>query len=132
MHPGCHDLTVRIGISFEAIRGGGAGSWRVTWRIANSTLVPITVLEAWHPHGRFRSSRLRRSLRIPARGSALLELPARTDARLGETVENCFLILRVTARRERWRVLARFSVRLDDAGTPRLLVEAVDAHPAGR
>ncbi len=33
---------------------------------------------------------------------------------------------------ERWRILARFTVRVDDDGTPRARVEAVDAHPAGR
>ncbi len=132
MHRGCHDRTVRVGVALEAVRRRGPGSWLVTWRVANSTFVPIVVAEAWHPHGRFRSSRLRRSLRVPARGSALLELPARIGARAGETVENCFLILRVTAKRERWRILARFTVRLDGAGTPRLTVEAVDAHPASR
>lgn len=123
---------MRIGVAFEAVRRRGAVSWLVTWRIANSTLVPIVVDEAWHPHGRFRSSRLRRSLRVPARGSALLDLPARIGARAGETVENCFLILRVTAQREGWRVLARFTVVVDAAGTPLPRVEAVDAHPAER
>lgn len=121
---------LRLGVAFEAVRRRGAASWLVTWRL--SADAAATVIEAWHPHGRFRSSRLRRSLRIAPGRTASLELPARVDARPGETVENCFLILRVARRRERWRVLARFTLRADDDGTPRLRVEAVDAHPAER
>ncbi len=92
----------------------------------------MTVLQAWHPHSRFHSSRLRRSLRVPSRGSAGLELPARVDARPGDAVENCFLILRVAMGRERWRILARFTLLMSDDGTPIPRVEAIDAHPAER
>lgn len=117
-------------VSFEAIRRRGVGSWLVTWRLSANG--PVTVVEAWHPHGRFRSSRVRRSLRLAPARSASLELPARVDAAPGGTVENGFLILRVARGRERWRVLARFAVHVDDDGTPRPRVEAVDAHPAER
>ncbi len=120
----------RVGVVFEAIRRRGTATWLVTWRIANRGATAITVVEAWHPHGRFRSSRLRRSLRVPPRGSASLELPARIDVAPGEVVENSFVILRVTRGRERWRVLARFGLSADDTGTPRAEVEQVDVHPA--
>lgn len=118
----------RIGIALDGVRPRGRGSWHVRWAVRADR--PVTVLQAWHPHGRFRSSRLARSTRIPARGSATIDVPARTDARAGDVVENCFLILRVAAGRERFRVLARFTLRVDAGGTPRPKVEAVDVHPA--
>ena len=119
----------RVGVAFEAIRRRGT-AWLVTWRVAERSGVAITVVEAWHPHGRFRSSRLQRALRVPARGSASLELPARIDAAPGEVVENCFVILVAARGRERWRILARFTLRVDEAGTPIPAVEQVDVHPA--
>ncbi len=90
----------------------------------------MTVTEAWHPHGRFRSSRLPRSLRILPRSAARLEMPARIDAAPGDAIENCFLILRLSRGRERWRVLTRFTLRVDGRGTPSPRVEAIDVHPA--
>jgi hypothetical protein len=126
------EKALRASVALVAVRRRGAASWLVTWGIGNGSAAPITVVEAWHPHGRFRSSRLRRSLRIAPGAAADLELPARTDARPGERVENCFLLLRVTRGRERWRVLARFTLLLDAAGAPRPRVEAIDAHPADR
>lgn len=121
-----------IAVSLGDIRPRGRTGWRVRWRLRNLGERAVTVHQAWHPHGRFRSSRLSREARIPAGGSATIEVPARTDARAGETVENCFLILRVSSGRERYRVLARFTVRAGRDGTPRPTVEAVDAHPADR
>ncbi len=125
-------VAMRAGVSFEAVRRRGAYSWLVTWRIANGADAAMTVLQAWHPHGRFHSSRLRRSLRVAPGRSGILELPARIAARSGDVVENCFLILVIAVRRERWRVLARFTLRLGADGTPRPTVEAVDAYPADR
>ncbi len=120
----------RARVSLLALRRRSASAWLVTWRIEDRGSAPFTVVEAWHPHGRFRSSRLRRSLRVPAHGWAALEMPARVDAAPGDAVENCFLILRVARGRERWRVLARFTLLVSDDGTPFPRVEAVDAHPA--
>jgi hypothetical protein len=113
----------------EAVERRGA-AWRVLWRIRNDGASPLTIREAWHPHGRFRSSRLRRSLTVAARGAASLEVPARVDARPGERIETCFLILRAVAADGPYRILARLTVVLDDDGVPRPRVEAVDVHPA--
>ncbi|MBI2324040.1 MAG: hypothetical protein HYU87_03645 [Chloroflexi bacterium] len=122
---------LRIGIALDEVRRFGR-AWRVRWLVRNGSDRAMTVHQAWHPHGRFRSSRLSRAVRIPPRGSATIEVPARTDARPGEVVENCFLILRVASGRERFRVLARSTLVVDPDGTPRPRVEAVDVHPAGR
>ncbi len=121
-----------IAVSLGDIRPRGRTGWRLRWRLRNAGDRAVTVRQAWHPHGRFRSSRRRRAARIPPGGSATIELPARTDARAGETVENCFLILDVSSGRERYRVLARFTVRIGPDGAPRPTVEAVDSHPADR
>jgi hypothetical protein len=117
-----------LSVTFEAIRRRGDG-WLVTWRIHSRSAAPLTVVEAWHPHGRFRSSRLQRSLAVPARGTASLELPARIDAGPGDVVENCFVILRAKQGRARWRIISRSTLRMDDAGVPKLTVERVDVHP---
>jgi hypothetical protein len=119
-------------VAFDSIERRGASGWLVTWKIANTGREAFTVVEAWHPHGRFHSSRLRRSLRVPARGHASLEVPARVGATAGERVDNCFLILRLRYRRDRWRALARVTLVVADDGTPRLRIEAVDVHPAAR
>ncbi len=119
----------RVRIDVESVHRRGT-SWRVVWRIEHRAGPPLTVVEAWHPHGRFRSSRLSRSLHVPARGAASLEVPARSDAGPGETVENCFLILRATSGGRTWRILARFTLRVRADGTPEPRVEAVDVHPA--
>lgn len=121
-----------VAVSLGDIRPRGRTGWRVRWRVRNTGDHAVTVRQAWHPHGRFRSSRLARQARIAPGETATIELPARMDARAGETVENCFLILRVSSGRERYRVLARFTLRAGPDGTPRPTVEAVDAHPADR
>ena len=121
----------RISVTSEAIRRRGDG-WLVTWRIHSRATFPLTVVEAWHPHARLRSSRLRRSLRVPARGSASLELPARIDSKPGDVVENVFVIFRAQRGGERWRILARSKLHMDDAGAPHLTVERVDVHPGGQ
>ncbi len=125
-------MALRATVSLDSIRRRGVTGWLVTWRIGNGGGRPFTVVEAWHPHGRFRSPRLRRSLRLAPRASAVLEMPARIDARPGDAVENCFLILRVARGRERWRVLARFRLHVDAGGVVHPRVDAVDAHPAER
>ena len=122
------DPAPRVDVAFEAIRRRGNG-WLVTWRVRNAGAAPLTILAAWHPHGRFHSTRLRRSLRIGPRASASLELPARITAAPRETVENCFVIFRAARGRGRWRILARSTLRMDDAGVPGLTVEQVDVHP---
>lgn len=87
-------------------------------------------MRAWHPHGRFRSSRRALSLRVPAGHFATLELPVRIAVGPGEAIENAFLILELTAARRRWRAVARLRVRGRASGPPTVAVEAVDVHPA--
>ncbi len=116
----------RVDVALAAIRRRGAATWLVTWRIRQRGASALTITEAWHPHGRFHSSRLRRSLRVPPRATATLELPARVDASPGHAVENCFLILRAARGRERWRILVRFTLRIE-RDVPRLTIERVDA-----
>lgn len=120
----------RVRVDVEGIERRGAG-WRVIWRIEDQGPRPLTIAEAWHPHSRFRSSRLARSLRIAPRSSASLEVPARMDAAPAERIENCFLILRARSGGRGWRILTRFTVETGDEGVPAIRVEAVDVHAAG-
>ena len=121
----------RLKVALEALRPGrGETAWRAEWRLTNGGAAAVTVRQAWHPHGRFRSRRRAVSLRIPAGASRTLALPARSDVAAGEVVENAFLILGAVSGRRRWRVLARFTLRGAAGAPPGLSMEAVDAHPA--
>ena len=71
-------------------------------------------------------------MRVAPRRAATIEMPARIDGSAGDEIENAFLILRATASRRRWRILARFTVRLIADRLPAVEVKAVDVHPAGR
>ncbi|MEK7285121.1 MAG: hypothetical protein AAB114_04580 [Chloroflexota bacterium] len=122
----------RIGIALERVAPVRPGAWRIGWRVRGDPRDAVAIVEAWHPHGSFRSSRRRPALRIPPRRSGILELPARCDAPPGSTIENAFLILRVSSRGSRWRYVVRLRVRVGSDGTPRPAVEAVDAFPARR
>jgi hypothetical protein len=121
----------RVAVALDAIRPARArGSWRATWRIRNDGAAAITIVQAWHPHGRFRSRRRSLALRVRPGSHATLDLPVRSDVAPDEVVENAFLILQVTAARRAWRVFARFRLfGQAGGGVPGIVVEAVDAHP---
>lgn len=89
------------------------------------------VLEAWHPHGRFRSRRRALALRIAPGSAGSIEMTVRSDIGADQVVENAFLILQVRSARRRWRVIARLRLRGRRGAPPETRVEAVDAHPAG-
>lgn len=89
----------------------------------------MRIERAWHPHGRFRSTRRAIGVRVAAGHLATFAVPVRADVRDRETVENAFLIVEAGAAGERWRILARLRLR-GRAGVPRITVEAVDTHPA--
>lgn len=121
----------RLSVALEALRPGrGPRLWRAEWRLSARGPDAVTVQQAWHPHGRFRSRRRRVSLRIPAGESRTLALPARSDIAAGEVVENAFLILEAVSARRRWRILVRFTLHGAPGTPPAVSVEAVDAQPA--
>ncbi len=113
---------------FEA----GSDRWVVTWRLTNLAALPLQMLAARLPHGRFRSEA--REL-IPAllspNASTLLSLPVACREAPGAVVENAFLILRVLHGEEHWRLLARLRVTFDTDGGPQSRTEVVTVHPVG-
>lgn len=111
------------------MQGRARGSWRAIWIVRNSGSRPVRIERAWHPHGRFRSTRRRVPVAVAAGHFATFALPVRTDVGDRETVENAFLIVEVSAEGERWRILARLRLR-GRAGVPKVTVEAIDTHPA--
>jgi hypothetical protein len=120
----------RLAVALDAIRPVREGSWRATWRIRNDGAAAIAIVQAWHPHGRFRSRRRSLALRVRPASHATLELPVRSDVAPDEVVENAFLILQVTSARRAWRMFVRFRLfGRTGGGVPRIVVEAVDAHP---
>lgn len=53
------------------------------------------------------------------------------DGAAGTEIENAFVIVLIQQGEERWRLLARLRVPLDDAGRPRPRVEAVSVQHVG-
>jgi hypothetical protein len=112
-----------------AAKRDGEG-WRTTWRIANAEPDAVRVVGAIAPHSQFRGeATLDREIR--PKGSTQLSLVVQTSGAAGSEVENAFVIVLVQRGDERWRVLARLRVPLDDAGMPKPRIETVTLQRVG-
>jgi hypothetical protein len=115
--------------SIGAAKRDGEG-WRTTWRIANAEPDAVRVVGAIAPHSQFRGeATLDREIR--PKGSTQLSLVVQTSGATGSEVENAFVIVLVQRGDERWRVLARLRVPLDDAGMPKPRIETVTLQRVG-
>lgn len=104
--------------------------WRTTWRIANAEPDAVRVLGAIAPHSQFRGeATLDREIR--PKGSTQVSLVVQTNGATGSEVENAFVIVLVQRGDERWRVLARLRVPLDDTGMPKPRIETVTLQRVG-
>jgi len=104
--------------------------WRTTWRIVNAEPDAVRVVGAIAPHSQFRGeATLDREIR--PKGSTQLSLVVQTSGATGSEVENAFVIVLVQRGDERWRVLARLRVPLDDAGMPKPRIETVTLQRVG-
>jgi hypothetical protein len=104
--------------------------WRTTWRVANAEPDPVHLVAAVAPHSQFRGeTSLDRELR--GKGSSQFSLVVRTEGASGSEIENAFLILLVQQGEERWRILARLRVPLEEVARPRPRVEAVTVQRVG-
>ena len=98
--------------------------WRTTWRITNSESDAVRLIGAIAPHSQFRGeTSLDRE--ICGNGNTQVSLVVTTAGVTGSEIENAFVILLVEQDEQRWRLLARLHVALEDAGRPRLRIEAV-------
>jgi hypothetical protein len=99
--------------------------WRIRWRIANLGSSSTAILSAWLPHSRFRGREwtLSPPLVLPAGGEVELDSLVAWREPPGMTVENAFLILRLSEG----RMFARLSVTAGPSGEPGAICEAVTA-----
>lgn len=104
--------------------------WRTTWRIVNAEADPVRVISAVAPHAHFRGeTALDREIR--GKGSTQFPLVVQVGGVAGSEIENAFVIVLVQHGDERWRVLARLRVPLEEAGRPRPRVEVVTVQRVG-
>jgi hypothetical protein len=104
--------------------------WRTTWRIANAEADAVRVVAAVAPHSQFRGeTSLDRELR--GRGSTQFSLVVRVEGAAGSEIENAFLIVLIQRDEERWRILARLRVPLDEIARPRPQIETITLQRVG-
>jgi hypothetical protein len=112
-----------------AAKRDGQG-WRTTWRIANLASEPVRVVGAIAPHSQFRGeATLDREVR--GKGTTQVSLVVRTEGAAGAEIENAFVILLIQQGDDRWRVLTRLRVPLDEEAKPRPRVESVTVQRVG-
>ena len=104
--------------------------WRTTWRVANAEPEAVRIVEAVAPHSHFRGE-VSVDREIRGKGSTQLSLVVRTDGAAGGEIENAFVILLVQHGTDRWRILARLRVPLDQEARPRPRVEAITTQRVG-
>ena len=104
--------------------------WRTTWRVANAETESLRIVAAIAPHSQFRGeTTLDREIR--GKGSTQFSLMVRTLGAAGGEIENAFVILLVEQGADRWRILARLRVALEEGARPRPRVETVTAQRVG-
>jgi hypothetical protein len=112
-----------------AAKPDGEG-WRTTWRITNLDSAAVRVIGAIAPHSQFRGeATLDRDVR--GKGTTQLSLVVRIEGAAGSEIENAFLILLLRQGDDRWRVLTRLRVPVEDDGRPRPRVESVTVQRVG-
>jgi len=100
----------------------------VAWEVTNLLTTILVIEDAWIPHGKFRGEgRISLHESLGPGLTRLLELQVTTDEPVETVVENAFLILRVVASTDAWRVFARMRVQFDACSVPRPSVETVTA-----
>jgi hypothetical protein len=112
-----------------AAKRDGTG-WRTTWRVANLDSDVVRVVGAIAPHSQFRGeASLDREVRPNA--TTQISLTVQTAGAAGSEIENAFVILLIQHGDERWRVLTRVRVPLDDEGRPVPRIEAITFQRVG-
>ena len=104
--------------------------WRTTWRVTNLDSDAVRVIGAVAPHSQFRGeATLDREIR--GKGNTQLSLVVQIVGTAGGEVENAFVILLIQRGNDRWRVLARLRVPLEEDARPRPRIEAVTVQRVG-
>ena len=104
--------------------------WRTTWRVANPEAESVRIVAVVAPHSQFRGeTSLDREVR--GKASTQFSLVVRIDGGAGSEIENAFVILLVEQGEDRWRVLARLRIALEEGARPRPRVETVTVQRVG-
>ena len=124
----------RVQIQQDGIaQAAGRDLWTMCWKIDNVASVPLQILAARLPHGKFRSEEksIDPPLKIASGESRRIEIEARCAEAPGVEVENAFVILRVTHAGAPWLILARLRISIDNEGTPNSATELITVQPVG-
>jgi hypothetical protein len=104
--------------------------WRTTWRVVNPEPDAVRIVAVVAPHSQFRGeTSLDREVR--GKASTQFSLVVRIDGASGSEIENAFVILLVEQGEDRWRILARLRVALEEGARPRPRVESVTVQRVG-
>jgi hypothetical protein len=120
----------RLSIEPLGIAKRDGEGWRTTWRVANPDPDPVRIVAVVAPHSQFRGeTSLDRALR--GKASTQFSLVVRIDGATRSEIENAFVILLVEQGEDRWRILARLRVALEEGARPRPRVESVTVQRVG-
>jgi hypothetical protein len=120
----------RLSIEPLGIAKRDGDGWRTTWRVANPESESVRIVAVVAPHSQFRGeTSLDRALR--GKASTQFSLVVRTLGSAGGEIENAFVILLVEQGEDRWRILTRLRVPLDEGARPRPRVETVTVQRVG-
>ena len=120
----------RLSIEPLGIAKRDGEGWRTTWRVANPEPDSVRIVAVVAPHSQFRGET---SLDREIRGKAATQfsLVVRTMGAAGGEIENAFVILLVEQGEDRWRILARLRVPLEEGARPRPRIETVTVQRVG-
>ena len=120
----------RLSIEPLGIAKRHGDGWRTTWRVTNPDPDSVRIVAAVAPHSQFRGeTSLDREVR--GKASTQFSLVVRTLGTAGSEIENAFVILLVGQGDDRWRLLARLRVALEEGARPRPRVETVTVQRVG-
>jgi hypothetical protein len=120
----------RLSIEPLGIAKRDGEGWRTTWRVTNPEPESVRIVAAVAPHSQFRGeTSLDREVR--GKASTQFSLVVRTRGAAGSEIENAFVILLVGQGEDRWRLLARLRVSLEEGARPRPRVETVTVQRVG-
>ena len=120
----------RLSIEPLGIAKRDGEGWRTTWRVANPEPDSVRIVAVVAPHSQFRGeTSLDREVR--GKASTQFSLVVRTLGSAGGEIENAFVILLVEQGEDRWRILARLRVPLEEDARPRPRVETVTVQRVG-
>jgi hypothetical protein len=119
-------------LSFEPLgiaKPDGEG-WRTTWRVVNPEADAVRLVAVVAPHSQFRGETSLDRV-VGGKASTQFSLVVRTQGATGSEIENAFVILLVEQGEDRWRILARLRVALEEGARPRPRIEAVTLQRVG-